>query len=92
MEALEHYNTGMEFAQSSNTKFFARDRGRIETRFSKDQTTTLQGLKEFPSTWLHHSCNQTTQHHSSQRWGLHKTSGRVEEVTEEGTRKDDVED
>ena len=42
MKALEHYNTGMEFApsrQSSKTKFFSRGSGRIEMRFSKDKTT-----------------------------------------------------
>ena len=81
MKALEHYNPGMKFApnrQSSKTNYtlFKRQwQNRNEVFEGQDNN---QSLKELPSTWLHRSCNRTTQHHSSQRWGVYNASGRGE--------------
>ena len=81
MKALEHYNPGMKFApnrQSSKTNYtlFKRQwQNRNEVFEGQDNN---QSLKELPSAWLHRSCNQTTQHDSSQRWGVYNASGRGE--------------
>ena len=84
MKTLEHYNPGMKFALNrqsgkSNYALFKRQwQNRNEVFEGQDNN---QALKELPSAWLHCLCTWTTQHHSSQRWGVYNASGRGE-VTE----------